>query len=86
MSYARWGTDSDIYLFAHAGGFVQCCGCFLLIGWESKDLHSSEEVVAHMQEHVDNGHLVPADLLDPTLYDPTDFEPYTAVSGRKDEQ
>lgn len=29
MSYARFGPGSDVYVFMHAGGFLDCCGCIL---------------------------------------------------------
>lgn len=30
MSYARFGWDgSDVYVFMHTGGFLDCCGCCL---------------------------------------------------------
>lgn len=30
MSYARFGSNgSDVYVFMHAGGFLDCCGCLL---------------------------------------------------------
>jgi hypothetical protein len=30
MSYARFGCDrSDVYVFMHAHGFLECCGCVL---------------------------------------------------------
>jgi hypothetical protein len=28
MSFARF-SDSDVYIFEHVGGFIQCCGCSL---------------------------------------------------------
>lgn len=28
MSFARF-SDTDIYIFEHAAGFIQCCGCTL---------------------------------------------------------
>lgn len=73
MSYARFGEGSDVYVFAHWGGFVQCSGCALDNVW---DYHSAEEVVAHMRAHIDAGHIVPEYLLDPTLYPDEDFTPY----------
>lgn len=29
MSYVRFGEGSDLYVFAHVGGFIQCCACRL---------------------------------------------------------
>lgn len=73
MSYARFSPDSAVYVFAHADGYVQCCGCLLDNVW---NYHSAADVVAHMQAHVDAGHDVPEYLLDPALYPDDDFTPY----------
>lgn len=70
MSYARFGDDSDVYVYADVGGYVACCGCILGDKW---DFHSPAEIVSHLQEHVSVGHKVPADLLDEGLYWPDDF-------------
>lgn len=70
MSYARFSDESNVYVFPHAGGYVQCCGCSLDDVW---NYHSAPEVVAHMQAHVEAGHKVPEYLLDPTLYEDGDF-------------
>jgi hypothetical protein len=74
MSFARFGPESDVYVYAHVGGFVQCCGCLLgdFLG-DDWDYHSAADVVAHMQEHVDAGHRVPQHLLSPDTYDDDDF-------------
>lgn len=81
MSYARWGAGSDVYVFAHYLGWVECCGCSLSYSdvheeFDSIHLHSREEVVEHMAEHQQAGHNIPTHLLDPYTYDLSDFEPY----------
>jgi hypothetical protein len=73
MSFARFGPQCDVYVFAHVGGFVQCCGCQLGDKW---DFHSPEAIVEHLKEHVEAGHLVPEKILDPSTYEPEDFTPY----------
>jgi len=37
MSYARFGWDgSDVYVFMHVSGHLECCACILAHGdWES---------------------------------------------------
>ncbi len=52
-----------------SGCNIFACSCSL----GTEDLHSAEEVVAHMRVHIDAGHTVPAYLLDPTLYPDEDF-------------
>lgn len=30
MSYCRFGSeDSDVYMYHHCGGFIECCSCLL---------------------------------------------------------
>ncbi|MBN9208159.1 MAG: hypothetical protein J0H96_05775 [Microbacterium ginsengisoli] len=70
MSYARFSETSDVYVYAHVGGFIECCGCLLSDVWE---YHSREAIVAHMGEHVEAGHLVPEYLLVIDTYDEHDF-------------
>lgn len=77
MSYARWGEGSDVYVYAHVDGFVECCGCAL--EGDSVSLHSPAEVVDHMRDHFKAGHDVPARLLNPDLYEPEVFAPRCAA-------
>lgn len=83
MSYARFSETSNVYVYAHYQGFIECCGCILGDDWS---FHSIPEIVAHMQAHVEAGHTIPDYLLDPETYDEDDF---TAMCGmylcRKDE-
>ncbi|SIN72537.1 hypothetical protein [Agromyces cerinus] len=70
MSYARFGSGSDVYVYAHVYGFIECCGCALGDAW---DFHSPADIVDHLREHVAAGHNVPDRLLDEALYPPEDF-------------
>lgn len=72
MSYARF-SYSDVYVFAHVGGFVQCCGCILGDEW---DFYSAQDIAEHLNEHVRAGHRVPDNLLDPGFYPEYDFKTY----------
>lgn len=83
MSYARFGPDSDVYVYPDGGGFVCCFGCLLADGTSgddalSTDLHSPEEAAAHMQAHADAGHKVRADLLDAATFTNRPFDPFSA--------
>lgn len=71
MSYVRFSADSDVYVFAHVNGFIQCCGCRLGDEW---DFDSPEGIVEHLKQHVAAGHKVPADLLDPEVFSDFDFQ------------
>ena len=72
MSYARFGESSNVYVYAHYRGFIECCGCSLSDTW---DYHSRQAIVDHMQEHVTAGHMVPAYLLEIDTYNESDFTP-----------
>ena len=57
---------SDLYLFFHVNGCIQCCGCRLGDDW---DFHSGQEVHDHIQEHVKAGHVVRPDIAGYTAED-----------------
>lgn len=56
MSFARF-SDSDIYLYEHVGGFIECCGCSLSKPEEEDEifgytkLNTPREALAHLDEH-----------------------------------
>jgi hypothetical protein len=64
MSYARFGWNgSDVYIFLHVGGFIQCCGCqFGNDGYGSYDAYSTQEMVDHLKKHEADGDHVPQDV------------------------
>jgi len=64
MSYARMGATSDVYIFSHAGGFIQCCGCLIAEPEEQElfgftNLKTAREALEHLDKHVEMGHTVP---------------------------
>lgn len=57
MSFARF-SSSDVYVFEHVGGFIECCGCWL-VDWEelgSPRFKTPREALAHLDEHVAAGY------------------------------
>ena len=70
MSYSRFSDDSDVYIFHHVNGFIQCCGCLLNPGdpfsYETRDpeFYSRSEAIAHLERHVARGHNVPHHAFD----------------------
>jgi hypothetical protein len=55
MSFERFGS-SDIYIFEHAGGFIQCCGCSLVDPEDGEifgfaEFKTPREALAHLDEH-----------------------------------
>lgn len=70
MSYARFSAHSDVYVYADARGFITCCRCKL----EPVTLFkTADEVVAHLELHVDAGHRVPTYLMNRDVYPDEDF-------------
>lgn len=57
MSYARFGAGgSDVYVYADCGGYINCCGCCLYS--DGFRAYSTDEMIAHLNEHRDAGHTV----------------------------
>ena len=59
MSFERF-SSSDVYIFEHVGGFIECCGCWLS-GSEDEDswllkLNTPREALAHLDRHEEAGH------------------------------
>lgn len=60
MSFARF-SSSDVYIFEHANGFIECCGCILtepepdeIVGFAK--LATPREAISHLEEHQDAGY------------------------------
>ena len=58
MSYARFTSDSDVYVFRHVGGY-ECCGCHLKEPWGSFRCKTIPEMLCHLEEHKNVGDEVP---------------------------
>lgn len=55
MSFERFGS-SDIYIYEHVGGFIECCGCSIaeidedeIVGFAK--LATPREALAHLDAH-----------------------------------
>lgn len=57
MSFSRFGwDDSDVYVFEHVGGFIQCCGCqFAEKDYESYDAKTPRDMLSHLERHAKDG-------------------------------
>lgn len=65
MSYARWSSDSDIYLFQTVEGKYECCAYMLAeIEWDSHVMNNIQETIEHVNEHISVGHKVPQYAID----------------------
>ncbi len=61
MSYCRFGSDSDVYMYVRAEG-IECCGCKLQKFGDGKRfplLNSTAEAIGHLEDHETAGQLVP---------------------------
>lgn len=57
MSFERFST-SDIYMFEHVGGFIECCGCWFT-DWDTEQfpqLATPREALEHLDRHELAGH------------------------------
>jgi hypothetical protein len=75
MAYSRF-IDSDIYIYAHVGGWVECFACLLNEPGDEFSLMSMAEeiyddghLITHVREHIKAGHDVPQGLLMDILAD-----------------
>jgi hypothetical protein len=75
MAYSRF-FDSDIYIYPHIDGYIECCACWLnerldtgLFGLSEK-ITNDEQLEIHLDDHLLAGHDIPDGLLDEILRDP----------------
>lgn len=55
MSFERFST-SDVYIFEHVGGFIECCGCRFSGDWFKGDpkfpqFKTPREALIHLDKH-----------------------------------
>lgn len=55
MSFERF-SSSDVYIYEHVGGFIECCGCVLATAEEGEifgftHLKTPREALAHLDAH-----------------------------------
>lgn len=65
MSYARFRQGvSDVYVYHHYQGFIECCGCHLTKPetpdpWGFFYANTAREILEHLDQHRESGDLVP---------------------------
>ena len=71
MSYARFSDDSDVYMYHHYMGFIECCGCWISdeIPDEYGEIPSPRfetprRAIMHLDEHISRGYQVPQSTFD----------------------
>lgn len=59
MSFERF-SSSDVYIYEHVSGFIECCGCLLADEIDSDKwllkLKTPREALAHLDVHEAAGH------------------------------
>ena len=82
MAYARF-LDSDIYIYSHINGYIECCACWLNEKKEDYSLflanvniHNDDELREHLELHAKVGHNMPESLLQDILADPDRYSKY----------
>ena len=75
MAYSRF-MDSDIYIYPHIDGYIECCACWLN---EKKDeyslflanvkIYNDLDLARHLKAHAEQGHDMPDGLLQEILQD-----------------
>ena len=81
MAYSRF-YDSDIYIYPHVDGHIECAGCFLNISpdedsiFKSECIHDDETLLMHIVRHRISGHNIPEDLEAEILRDPERYGKY----------
>jgi len=78
MAYARF-FDSDLYLYPHVDGYIECCACWLNAPLEggfglSEKIYDDEALHAHLALHKAAGHKMPKHLERDILRDKTRYE------------
>jgi len=81
MAYSRF-TNSDIYIYPHIDGYIECCACWLNENKEeySKDtayslfldnvkIDNDIDLARHLKAHSKQGHDMPTNLLQEILQD-----------------
>lgn len=59
MAYARGSSDSDVYIFHHAGGWLECYQCPMLKDRKCFKAYSRQGMIGHIEEHLAKGDKVP---------------------------
>lgn len=76
MAYSRF-TNSDIYIYSHIDGYIECCACWLNENKEEYSLFldnvkidNDVDLARHLKAHANLGHDMPEGLLQEILADP----------------
>jgi hypothetical protein len=60
VSYVRFAEDgSQVYVYEHVDGWIECCGCALAAGTCGK-FYTRGACITHLRDHEAAGHRVPS--------------------------
>ena len=81
MSYSRF-WDSDVYIYPHVNGHIECALCLLRPSreggkGESVCIDNDKDLIEHISQHRSAGHIVPDGLEVEILEDNERYGKYT---------
>jgi len=83
MAYSRF-TNSDIYIYSHVEGYIECSACILNEPQDeyslfsmSEQIHDDGHLILHIRSHIKAGHDLPVGLLAEILSDADRYTKYT---------
>ena len=85
MSDARFGFDSDVYVFQTCGSDLVCCDCRLLQSENSENWPSfctAREALEHLKTHTEAGHRVPDYTIEQIKADFTNLDLHIQVEHK----
>jgi len=75
MAYSRF-SNSDVYIYPHIDGYIECCACWLNENKEEYSLFLANvqidndlDLARHLKAHAKQGHDMPEGLLQEILAD-----------------
>lgn len=82
MAYTRF-SDSDVYIYPHIDGYIECCACWLNEDHDGYSLflanvkiYNDMDLARHIKAHANLGHDMPEGLLQEILADPDRYVKY----------
>ena len=79
MAHARLGPGSDVYVYATRDGTFVCADC--LIGTDFERFPTAEAIIAHLEEHVAKGDLVPEGVIEDIRQEGAENRRYNTIAG-----
>lgn len=81
MSYARFGENSDVYVYLDCCGEFRCCACSIKDEW---GYATTDALLAHLEEHKALGHTVPDYCVEALKEEREENDAWIAAGGRDD--